>query len=91
MPDATSYIQSLQELAKGRIDVYTQEKDAALEKLDAGEELKPGVLKLVKVYVASRRPISIGDKMAGRYGNKGVVAQILPEEGYALPTRRDAC
>ena len=78
--DATSYIQSLQELAKGRIDVYTQEKDAALEKLDAGEELKPGVLKLVKVYVASRRPISIGDKMAGRYGNKGVVAQILPEE-----------
>lgn len=78
--DATTYIQSLQELAKGRIDVYTQEKDAALEKLDAGEELKPGVLKLVKVYVASRRPISIGDKMAGRYGNKGVVAQILPEE-----------
>lgn len=78
--EATTYIQSLQELAKGRIDVYTQEKDAALEKLDAGEELKPGVLKLVKVYVASRRPISIGDKMAGRYGNKGVVAQILPEE-----------
>ncbi len=78
--DATTYIQSLQELAKGRIDVYTQEKDAALEKLEAGEELKPGVLKLVKVYVASRRSISIGDKMAGRYGNKGVVAQILPEE-----------
>ncbi len=78
--DATAYIQSLQDLAKGRIDVYTQERDAALEKLEAGEELKPGVLKLVKVYVASRRPISIGDKMAGRYGNKGVVAQILPEE-----------
>ncbi len=78
--DATTYIQSLQELAKGRIVVYTQEKDAALEKLEAGEELKPGVLKLVKVYVASRRSISIGDKMAGRYGNKGVVAQILPEE-----------
>ena len=78
--DTTSYIQRLQEIATGRIDVYTQEKDTALEKLDAGEELKPGVLKLVKVYVASRRPISIGDKMAGRYGNKGVVAQILPEE-----------
>lgn len=78
--DAVTYIKSLQELAAGRIDVYTQEKDAALEKLDAGEELKPGVLKLVKVYVASRRPISIGDKMAGRYGNKGVVAKILPEE-----------
>ncbi|MDE0086185.1 MAG: DNA-directed RNA polymerase subunit beta [Candidatus Poribacteria bacterium] len=78
--DAVSYIKNLQELATGRINAYTQEKDDALEKLDAGEELKPGVLKLVKVYVASRRPISIGDKMAGRYGNKGVVAKILPEE-----------
>lgn len=78
--DASTYIKSLQELAKGRIVAYTKEKDDALEKLDAGEELKPGVLKLVKVYVASRRPISVGDKMAGRYGNKGVVAKILPEE-----------
>ena len=78
--DAVSYIKNLQELATGRINAYTQEKDDAVEKLDAGEELKPGVLKLVKVYVASRRPISIGDKMAGRYGNKGVVAKILPEE-----------
>lgn len=77
---AMSYIKSLQEIASGRITDYTKEKDEALEKLDAGEELKPGVLKLVKVYVASRRPISIGDKMAGRYGNKGVVAKILPEE-----------
>ncbi len=78
--DASTYIKSLQELATGRVNAYTQEKDDALEKLDAGEELKPGVLKLVKVYVASRRPISVGDKMAGRYGNKGVVAKILPEE-----------
>ncbi len=78
--DATAYIKNLQELAAGRINAYTQEKEEALEKLAAGEELKPGVLKLVKVYVASRRPISIGDKMAGRYGNKGVVAKILPEE-----------
>ena len=77
---AMNYIKSLQEIASGRITDYTKEKEEALEKLDAGEELKPGVLKLVKVYVASRRPISIGDKMAGRYGNKGVVAKILPEE-----------
>ncbi len=77
---AMSYIKSLQEIAAGRITDYTKEKDEALEKLDAGEELKPGVLKLVKVYVASRRPIQIGDKMAGRYGNKGVVAKILPDE-----------
>lgn len=78
--DVTAYIKNLQELAAGRINAYTQEKEVALEKLDAGEELKPGILKLVKVYVASRRPISIGDKMAGRYGNKGVVAKILPDE-----------
>ena len=77
---ASTYIRNLQELATGRLDAYTKEKNEALEKLDAGEELKPGVLKLVKVYVASRRTISIGDKMAGRYGNKGVVAKILPEE-----------
>ncbi len=78
--DVTTYIKSLQELASGRIAAYTEEKEDALQKLEAGEELKPGVLKLVKVYVASRRPISIGDKMAGRYGNKGVIAKILPEE-----------
>ncbi len=78
--ETVDYIKSLQELAVGREKAYTDEKEEALEKLTSGEELKPGVLKLVKVYVASRRPISIGDKMAGRYGNKGVVAKILPEE-----------
>ncbi|CAI8010705.1 DNA-directed RNA polymerase subunit beta [Geodia barretti] len=49
-------------------------------KLEMGDELKPGVIKRVKVYVASKRPISVGDKMAGRYGNKGVIAKILPAE-----------
>ena len=78
--ETVDYIKSLQELAVGREKAYTDEKEEALEKITTGEELKPGVLKLVKVYVASRRPISIGDKMAGRYGNKGVVAKILPEE-----------
>lgn len=45
-----------------------------------GDELSPGVNKLVRVYVAQRRKISVGDKMAGRHGNKGVVSRILPEE-----------
>ena len=45
-----------------------------------GDELPPGVVKLVKVYVAKKRKLSVGDKMAGRHGNKGVVAKILPEE-----------
>ena len=45
-----------------------------------GEELPNGVLQMVKVYVASKRPISVGDKMAGRHGNKGVISKVLPAE-----------
>jgi DNA-directed RNA polymerase subunit beta len=51
-----------------------------IEKLKAGDELPPGVIKLVKVYVAIKRKLSVGDKMAGRHGNKGVLSRILPEE-----------
>ena len=50
------------------------------EKLKAGHELPPGVIKLVKVYIAIKRKLSVGDKMAGRHGNKGVLSRILPEE-----------
>src|SRR5262249_55562151 len=45
-----------------------------------GDELPPGVIKMVKVFIAMKRKLSVGDKMAGRHGNKGVIAQILPEE-----------
>jgi len=51
-----------------------------IEKLKAGDELPPGVIKLVKVYIAVKRKLSVGDKMAGRHGNKGVLSRILPEE-----------
>lgn len=47
---------------------------------EQGDELKPGVNKLVRVYIATKRKISVGDKMAGRHGNKGVISRILPEE-----------
>jgi len=50
------------------------------EKLKAGDELPPGVIKMVKVYIAIKRKLSVGDKMAGRHGNKGVLSRILPEE-----------
>src|SRR5207302_501769 len=50
------------------------------EKLKKGDELPPGVIKLVKVYIAMKRKLSIGDKMAGRHGNKGVIARIVPQE-----------
>jgi len=51
-----------------------------IERLKRGDELDPGVIKQVKVYVASKRKLQVGDKMAGRHGNKGVIAKILPEE-----------
>ena len=54
--------------------------DGKIGKLTAGDELPPGVIKLVKVYVAIKRKLSVGDKMAGRHGNKGVLSRILPEE-----------
>jgi DNA-directed RNA polymerase subunit beta len=54
--------------------------DERVDRLRKGDELSPGVNKLVKVYIAMKRKIQIGDKMAGRHGNKGVIAMILPEE-----------
>ncbi|MCZ6679836.1 MAG: DNA-directed RNA polymerase subunit beta [Candidatus Poribacteria bacterium] len=78
--DAMYRIRRIRQLAQGRIDALAAEKDAEIEKIHKGDELKPGVIKLVKVYVANRRKISVGDKMSGRHGNKGVVAKILPSE-----------
>ena len=54
--------------------------DKEIDKIVRGDELKPGVLQLVKVYVAKKRKLSIGDKMAGRHGNKGVISKIVPQE-----------
>src|SRR5205814_8431453 len=51
-----------------------------IAKLPKGDELPPGVIKMVKVYVAIKRKLSVGDKMAGRHGNKGVISRVLPEE-----------
>ncbi len=55
-------------------------RDSQIERLRRGDELPPGVIKLVKVFVATKRRMSVGDKMAGRHGNKGVVAKIVPVE-----------
>ncbi|NUM33278.1 MAG: DNA-directed RNA polymerase subunit beta [Candidatus Brocadiae bacterium] len=56
------------------------QKNKVITKLQSGDELPAGVLELVKVYIATKRILSVGDKMAGRHGNKGVIAKILPEE-----------
>ncbi|MFB0552769.1 MAG: DNA-directed RNA polymerase subunit beta [Phycisphaerae bacterium] len=64
----------------GKITDVQEEKKYRSESLKHGDELPSGVLQMVKVYVAIKRTLSIGDKMAGRHGNKGVIAKIMPEE-----------
>jgi DNA-directed RNA polymerase subunit beta len=63
-----------------RIEGVRKEKARRLGHMKRGDELPSGVLEMVKVYVATRRQLSVGDKMAGRHGNKGVIARIVPEE-----------
>ena len=63
-----------------RFEELESENDRQLGRLESGDELDQGVIKQVKVYVASKRKLSVGDKMAGRHGNKGVIARIVPEE-----------
>ena len=75
--------EGLEKLARMREeDVYAIEAQYSdkIAKLTKGDELPPGVIKLVKVYLAIKRKLSVGDKMAGRHGNKGVVSRLLPEE-----------
>ncbi|NLV31707.1 MAG: DNA-directed RNA polymerase subunit beta [Acidobacteria bacterium] len=73
-------IRSLEEKTEKQIQILKSLHEEQLAKLRRGDELPPGVIKMVKVYVAMKRKLSVGDKMAGRHGNKGVIARILPEE-----------
>jgi DNA-directed RNA polymerase subunit beta len=63
-----------------RIQDYVEMRERKINSLNRGDELQSGVQQMVKVYVATKRQISVGDKMAGRHGNKGVISKILPEE-----------
>jgi DNA-directed RNA polymerase subunit beta len=63
-----------------RVQAVLKEKNRRMEHMKRGDELPTGVLEMVKVYVATKRQLSVGDKMAGRHGNKGVIARIVPEE-----------
>ncbi len=76
----TEDIQEIEGMTTRQIDVLRKVHEERVSKLRRGDELPPGVIKLVKVYVAMKRKLSVGDKMAGRHGNKGVIARILPEE-----------
>src|SRR6187401_3613406 len=73
-------LRTMEDRTAQRVDVIQREFEDKKDKIRRGDELPPGVIKLVKVYVAMKRKLSVGDKMAGRHGNKGVIARILPEE-----------
>ena len=73
-------LHGLEERTERQVEVIRQIFEEKKEKIRRGDELPPGVIKLVKTYVAMKRKLSVGDKMAGRHGNKGVIARILPEE-----------
>jgi DNA-directed RNA polymerase subunit beta len=62
------------------VDAAIDVRDRKLNSMKRGDELRSGVLQMVKVYISTKRVVSVGDKMAGRHGNKGVVAKILPVE-----------
>ncbi len=73
-------IKRIEDLADEQIGVYDGMFEERKSRLRRGDDLPPGVIKMVKVYVAVKRKLSVGDKMAGRHGNKGVVSKVLPEE-----------
>jgi DNA-directed RNA polymerase subunit beta len=79
-PRVNEQIDEIEEMTSRQIDVLKKIVNEKKEKLTKGDELPPGVIKLVKCYIAMKRKLSVGDKMAGRHGNKGVIARILPEE-----------
>ncbi len=79
-PTLIEKIDEIEEMTSRQIDILKKITEEKTQKLKKGDELAPGVIKLVKVYIAMKRKLSVGDKMAGRHGNKGVIARILPEE-----------
>ncbi|MDD5428862.1 MAG: DNA-directed RNA polymerase subunit beta [Candidatus Omnitrophica bacterium] len=79
-PETEQEIARITRLLDSQIEELTFELEREIDRVKRGDELPPGVLKKVKVYVASKKKISVGDKMAGRHGNKGVVAKVLPVE-----------
>jgi DNA-directed RNA polymerase subunit beta len=78
--ELTEKIHDLLEKYRQQRDRVREDFENSLTRFERGDELPPGVIKMVKVYVAMKRKLSVGDKMAGRHGNKGVVSRILPME-----------
>ena len=79
-PQRRAKVQRIYEDLWPLVEQAIDDRDRRLNSMKRGDELRPGVLQMVKVYIAAKRVISVGDKMAGRHGNKGVIAKILPKE-----------
>jgi DNA-directed RNA polymerase subunit beta len=73
-------VESVYKKTDSHIEVLHRVNEERIALLQKGDELPPGVIKLVKTYVAMKRKLQVGDKMAGRHGNKGVISRVLPEE-----------
>ncbi|MCI0525590.1 MAG: DNA-directed RNA polymerase subunit beta, partial [Acidobacteria bacterium] len=78
--DVATEIKDLEQRTERQIAILEHLYQEKIDKIKKGDELSPGVIKMVKVFIAMKRKLSVGDKMAGRHGNKGVIARILPEE-----------
>ena len=76
----TSQIESLIKNYENQLGNINQKFENKIDKIQSGDELLPGVLKLIKVFIAVKRKLQPGDKMAGRHGNKGVISKIVPVE-----------
>ncbi len=79
-PKLGGQISAIYKKTDSHVEVLHQVNEERIALLQKGDELPPGVIKLVKVFVAMKRKLQVGDKMAGRHGNKGVISRILPEE-----------
>ncbi|MBW2013445.1 MAG: DNA-directed RNA polymerase subunit beta [Deltaproteobacteria bacterium] len=79
-PELTEQVHDVLERYRDQCDLCRKSFDKNIARFEKGDDLPPGVIKMVKVYVAMKRKLSVGDKMAGRHGNKGVVSRILPQE-----------
>jgi DNA-directed RNA polymerase subunit beta len=77
---ANDRVRNLIEEAKARVERIRERTEEGIDKVFQPDELSPGVVQLVKVYLAEKRKIAVGDKMAGRHGNKGIIARVVPEE-----------
>src|SRR5206468_4617120 len=79
-PEKLEEIRKIEERTERKIQILKKIHEEKIQQMRKGDELAPGVIKMVKVFVAMKRKLSVGDKMAGRHGNKGVIAKVLSEE-----------